>query len=1701
MNTLSKQATSIRIGNPTDGLGRLRRRLLDLTSRNRLLNFRFPKRSCLRVVDEFPQQLFDALLDNRTLTFRPVQEPTEQKLEDYWKIESNSNVNTPPQKPTAETWARHLGIDTNYDLPVARPEEIAAAKHHDDFIQTLHYPTQLEALLRTLRSNAQIAIEESGSNMLYLVFGFIEWYQNEDSDKPQYAPLILVPAALKRESADRKTGTYQYQIAYSGEDIITNLSLEKKLDHDFGLALPTIGDDEGPETYFDRVASMTEAKWRWRVSRQITLSLFQFGKLLLYLDLDPGRWPDAQKLDDHPIVKRFFMGDAVEADAFATEHAVDELPNLATHIPLVDNADSSQLSALVDTMAGCDLVIEGPPGTGKSQTITNLIAAALNQGKSVLFISEKLAALEVVRRRLERASLGDFCLELHSHRTQKRALLGDLERRLANLGSYRSPKKIEQQLAEYEHLKERLKSHAALMAQSFGPFKDSVHDILNRATRLRRELAPAIAWLADLTIEGLDDVTHLSFHKARNNLRVYAEAHERVVSQYGKITDQPWAGVRNRDLQPFDAQRLVGTLKGWRDRASDLSGKLHGLLKDPGLNFPVCLETARNLIVQEAAVPVPQEEAWFDLLGTFAMSDDIDCASELLRSLKDYHDAREFLAKRLEGPSPVDRPQVDAIQKLAAALSEMVAPDVELLMLDQISAEIRSLTMQIRKLAPTVADIATSLLADPVLSVSSARMALHVISASAAVPLIHLDFRDPLLNEDALDDLLKILAIEVEELAYLEAKLAGSLKIVDLPNAEELSRAVRLLRGAGIFRWLSKDWRWTRQLARDLLREGFKLNDVSVPDLLLGAAEFRRRCDEIAEHKNAKRLLKHLYAGRDTQIEALHQLRNWYRKIHQQFGTEFGPNAAIGETLLGMPANKLKALAGLSDSGFAEALETFLSDLQTVRLKLPPQAWLNDDRSDLVDALPILHDLETRLAAAFNELRDRHIVEQGSVADLGRMAATGSRMVNLREVIEQANVARRLLGAHFAGTDTNVVGLAATISVTQAVAGAALAEPLQKTLFDASGVDDFEALRRRLQDLHLGVEEYVAARNVFVDQTQLDMARWLPGEEALLSLETLVERAERAIMEPMALSGWLDYWRSRTSPGLPVTQALIDLAETGKITTKDINAALDYVIYDHLAKSLLKQHNSLRDFRGYDHDMMRTRFAEVCDEIMKLQQQQIAATLDRTDIPAGVDLGSAVSRTDLCLIKAEISKQRRHLPIRQLVRRAGSALKALKPCFMMGPQSVAQYLEPGVLTFDIIVMDEASQMKPEDAIGAIARGKQLVVVGDPKQLPPTSFFDQIAWSEDEDPDELMGIEESESILDAAIPLFKPVRRLRWHYRSRHESLIAFSNHYFYNGDLIVIPSPQQPDAASLGITLFRVEDGVFRNHVNHPEAQRIAHAAVSHMEKQRSESLGVVAINRDQAMLIEEKVDRLLKDNPVTQVFTDAHRERGEPFFIKNLENVQGDERDVIMISFTYGPAEIGAPVLQRFGPINTELGWRRLNVLYTRAKNRIIAFSSMGTEDIRVSPTSHRGVQALKDYLAYAETGVLEQPRYSGRLPDSDFEVSVAEALHSSGYDTIAQVGVAGFFIDIGVRNPEVPESYLLGIECDGATYHSLRSVRDRDHIRQMVLERLGWKIHRVWSTDWFKDPGAELNRLLNKLEDLRHEQAGLAEHRWETD
>lgn len=374
-------------------------------------------------------------------------------------------------------------------------------------------------------------------------------------------------------------------------------------------------------------------------------------------------------------------------------------------------------------------------------------------------------------------------------------------------------------------------------------------------------------------------------------------------------------------------------------------------------------------------------------------------------------------------------------------------------------------------------------------------------------------------------------------------------------------------------------------------------------------------------------------------------------------------------------------------------------------------------------------------------------------------------------------------------------------------------------------------------------------------------------------------------------------------------------------------------------------------------------------------------------------------------------------------------------------------------------------------------------MGDPKQLPPTTFFDRIVDDGVEDP---TGIEESESILDATLPMF-PTRRLRWHYRSQHENLIAFSNHSFYERDLVLFPSPHK-QTKNYGIQYFRLPRGCFVNQRNMEEARAISEAVKVHFMQRSEETLGVVAMNREQRQQIALAIEMQAKNEPGFQELLDEDALRHESLFIKNLENVQGDERDVIFISMTYGPKEPSGKVHQRFGPINSDVGWRRLNVLFTRSKKRMHIFSSMGSEDIVVSPSSKRGVHALRDFLNYCETGILHKvDRYTGRSPDSDFEISVMSLLRDVGFECIPQVGVAGYFIDVAVVDPGNPGRYLMGIECDGATYHSAKSARDRDRLRQIILERLGWRIHRIWSTDWFKNPHGELATIIRELNEIK--------------
>ncbi len=547
---------------------------------------------------------------------------------------------------------------------------------------------------------------------------------------------------------------------------------------------------------------------------------------------------------------------------------------------------------------------------------------------------------------------------------------------------------------------------------------------------------------------------------------------------------------------------------------------------------------------------------------------------------------------------------------------------------------------------------------------------------------------------------------------------------------------------------------------------------------------------------------------------------------------------------------------------------------------------------------------------------------------------------------------------------------------------------------------------------------------------------------------------------------------------------------TGELDDDGAYATLQLGLLGHLADQLMKEHDILREFESLSHEELRLSLGKIDERLRKLHRAEIAHVAGQRRPPIGVKKGGVKNFTEMSLLRHEMGKKKRHLPIRKLIRRAGQSLMSLKPCFMMGPLSVAQYLEPGRIIFDLLIMDEASQLRPEDALGAIARARQVIVVGDPKQLPPTSFFDSLVNDDSETEDDELIVQGKESILDLLMPTLGYVRQLNWHYRSRHESLIAFSNRSFYDDRLLVFPSPMREGSdGELGVN-YRYVAGEYAKQRNFEEAQELLRGVLREIRRSRGKrTVGVVAINSHQAELLNEEWNRLIREHPDLEILMNNWSEKNEPFFIKNLENVQGDERDVIFISLVYGRDRESGKVYQRFGPINQQNGWRRLNVLFTRARENMVVYSSMRSDEV-LPNEGNRGATALRNFLAFCEQGGRLSPiadTKTGREPDSPFELEVIGAILQHGYQAVPQIGVAGFFIDIGVKHPDVKGNFILGIECDGKTYHSAKSARDRDHLRQEILESLGWRIHRIWSADWYKRRDRELRRLLEALEKAR--------------
>ena len=600
------------------------------------------------------------------------------------------------------------------------------------------------------------------------------------------------------------------------------------------------------------------------------------------------------------------------------------------------------------------------------------------------------------------------------------------------------------------------------------------------------------------------------------------------------------------------------------------------------------------------------------------------------------------------------------------------------------------------------------------------------------------------------------------------------------------------------------------------------------------------------------------------------------------------------------------------------------------------------------------------------------------------------------------------------------------------------------------------------------------------------------GDDYLASLSRQMDDLEHARTLFRDWSSWCAVRKRALARGLAPLVADI---ESGAVSPDRSLSALRLGYARWWLPLAIDDSRELRNFRRFEHENAVVDFRDIDDLVRVHASDRIVSALAH-----GLPSSETVSRqSELGQLRHQMGLRKPSRSIREMIAAMPESFGKLAPCILMSPLSIAQYLPTDQALFDIVIFDEASQIATWDAVGAIARGRQTIIVGDPKQLPPTNFFGR---SGDDDDSISEQERDLESILDEARASGIPPRYLRWHYRSRHESLIAFSNYHYYDNKLITFPSPVTEDNA---VSLNLVPTGVYdrgKSRTNREEARAIAADIRRKLEtwltlpETKRPTIGVITFNAQQQALIQDFLDEARRANPdIEWFFAD---DRIEPVIVKNLENIQGDERDVIYFSITFCRDAAGKLPMS-FGAINNEGGERRLNVAVTRARSELKVFSGLRADDIDLSRSKALGVRHLKAFLDYAARGAIALPAQDAGSQggvESPFEQAVASALEARGWQVVPQVGVSGYRIDLGIRHPDHPGLYLAGVECDGATYHSSATARDRDKVREQVLRGLGWTILRIWSTDWWFNAVEATERIHDALNDaLTAQRTAMAE------
>ncbi|MCT4657214.1 MAG: DUF4011 domain-containing protein [Cohaesibacter sp.] len=1661
----------------------LRPKLLDLSRRNPLLSTRFSTRSSgiLRVVDEVPGNLYDDLASGQTMRFVPLppleDDPKDERTREFQlayaeakltdetyqiflgKIDHNATnhaeeifraerelkdrvreaLNMPARQTkndlSLSQHALNNGISPSYELPLPGSEH-EDGRHTDSDIQTLLLPDALETRMGSLMTKCRTWVQETGINVLYVAFGFLEWTEAGTS-KVSYSPLVLLPVELERKKTQ---DGLEYSIRTTGDGAETNSVLAEKLRLDFGIEIPQMHGST-IEDYICEIAELSPNSLSWKIRRQVALGAFPSSRMAMYYDLETA----AGNYDTHEVIGELFGGTPVLAGAspFGEEYEVDS-PDIEKKVPfLVSDADSSQFSTIVDVLDGKNLAVEGPPGSGKSQTIVNTVAAALANGQKVLFVAEKMAALDVVKSRLEAVGLGEFILSLQASKSTKEQVISSLRDRVemeisgVNAG-------YDKKVADFRKARDEISEYIEVISSPYKKTGMTVFEILGKSIATNKVLHELQRQMQTATFRHVEDFTPEKFEEIR-------EICQQIENSWGEVSAAGgyWKGTKVRDLNPFNTDEI---LDGAR-YASEIYGKLADVSRALS-GYGICENSEmEQLALVKAALDQDQETVSKIDWPFLTKALDLECFGRVRSFLAQCDEVRARIKEAEEDVTePLDPSRPQQLKILAKKAEQISLPGLspdQISMVRQQNANNKETYERVCRIIAPIASVYSSCKG---WTLASVLKACDIVSSVGSETL---SLRDQKLADPAFKVILNNCAGRIRDLRARREALEQEFLLDGLPSYSEIIDHAMVLETAGAFSFLSSDFKRSKRFYLSKAK-GSSFDKSAASTGLSRLAAWVKGKEELERDPQLIALLGVRFNGLDSDFSGIANVLNFYHRIDDE--------------LPGIENIDLRNFLKFADADL-------VTSLRNGRVDGESNSQLDCTYGEVQEILEHIRQEESVFEEIVQEIESlTSVLKNRSSANVDWLRQCAEELAEIQvvvDVLSQDDAAKTILGDHFKGhnTDRRVVG--AEMDIAEHVSQLELKnrEAVLLSFEKGNHADLKEALQKRCQ---LEESTYDALLSL-AESSKMEISSFYRGssrETANFLQDASQDRDGLQVHSKLHAS--IERLREK---GYGV---VIDYLLSSDKGLSGLSAAMEAILARSLTKSVYSTYgNVLANYDGSRLNDLRKRIATIDKELIRLSKAHLRSKIFSSSYPpAGVGSGRKSTWTELSLIYNEINKSRRYVPVRDLTRRAGRALLELKPCWMMSPLAVAQYIQQGALEFDLVIIDEASQMTPENAVGAILRSRKAMVVGDTNQLPPSNFFNKVFEDEDADEDESVT---DESILEMANSAFRPARRLRWHYRSRHSGLIAFSNHHIYNDDLVVFPSATEAQQEHMGVKLIPVE-GRYSSGTNIDEAKVMVDHIIKFMKESKDRSLGVVTLNQKQRDLILEEMNFAIKDNNHVSRYVEKWEEENdglESFFVKNLENVQGDERDVIFIGTVYGPAEIGGPVMQRFGPINGVAGKRRLNVLFSRAKQQIVTFSSMKSSDIVAEENGNPGAYMLKQWLDYSKTGILHAGIQTEREPDSDFEVHVIEQLKSIGCIPVPQVGVAGYFIDIGVRHPDWPHGFILGIECDGATYHSSKSARDRDRLRQEVLEGLGWQFHRIWSTDWFSNPQGEVEKL----------------------